>query len=462
MALLLLGGCSTANHVPEVQLPDFLKGNLLSTTEARTPTPAAPATPGTPAYVMLASPNGSNGQPIAQVHMTLPLKMEMQPVRPGPNPTQGPFGPVRDVPPSHVAAANQPALSVLNSTAKQPLALVQPTSTLPPPPPTPPEGSTPILASLQDPPPGETIDQDLNRGRPDNRPTLSDILGKTSQAPNLRLASSAPAPTHPANEPARPIGNEVVTAPQNPHGGAALSGIVEEDPPSALPRPNWPTETSVGAESSQASAGPEIRLVNSKRISLNYEVKDAGQAGPTDVELWCSKDGRNWKKKETLPQGRPPCLVDVEDEDLYGFTLLVHRGGSPGKAPQEGDRPQVWVEVDVTKPTVWLLGVEAGRGPAGRQVTIWWKAADKNISSRPITLSFAPKPEGPWLPFASQLENTGRYVWQVPRDVPPHFLVRVEAIDQAGNVGLVQTPQALGEDPEQPTAAILKVEGASR
>jgi hypothetical protein len=223
----------------------------------------------------------------------------------------------------------------------------------------------------------------------------------------------------------------VALAPQKEATGAALSGVVEDEnspaPPAApaapvvpvsklfadppAPAPAWPTETSVSAAPPQAPAGPDIHFVNSKRISLNYEVKDGGATGSTEVELWCTRDGRTWKKMETLPQGRPPCLVDVDDEDLYGFTLVVHQAGTPGKAPREGDRPQVWVEVDVTKPTVWLLGVEAGKGPEGRQAAIQWKAADKNSSSRPIT---------------------------------------------------AQTPQPLGEEPVQPTAAILKVEGTSR
>jgi hypothetical protein len=286
-------------------------------------------------------------------------------------------------------------------------------------------------------------------------------------------------PSWPVSELPRTAVHEAAPALENPAAPASLSGVVEDehpatptppltapvsklfaDPPSSLP--GSPTDATTNGAPPRAPAGPEIRQVNSKRISLDYEVKDGGTAAPTEVELWCTRDGRTWKKMETLPHSKPPCIAEVEDEDLYGFTLVVHQAGTPGNAPTQGDRPQVWVEVDVTKPTVWLLGVKAGKGPEGRQVAISWKAADKNLSSRPVTLSFAPKPEGPWLPFASQLENTGHYLWQVPRDVPAHYLVRVEAVDQAGNIGTAQTPQLVGEDPALPTAAILKVEGASK
>jgi hypothetical protein len=464
MALLLLGGCNTARNLPDVQLPDFFtQASPPAAPAPRSPVaaPSVPAgTPGSPAYVMLATPNGDNSAPVAKVHMNLPTPAEMPAAAPSP------LGPVVNSGASRMETVNQPFMSVLNSTATQP------------PPPMPPEGSTPILASIQDLPAGETIDRDLHGGRPGSRPPFGDVPSDASGAPDLRVASSAPALSSAMTDAAGPAGYEVATAFQEPVVGAALTGIVEDDTPAAPglstpppitklfadpePSPARPTVTDVRPALPQQATGPEVRLVNSKRLSLNYEIRDGSAAGPTEVELWCTHDGRNWKKKEPAPLGKPPCLVDVDDEDLYGFTLRAHRAGSAGKPPPEGDRPQVWVEVDVTKPTVWLLDVECGQGAEGRQATIMWKAGDKNLAPRPITLSYAAGPEGPWMPFASQLENTGWYLWQIPRDVPPHFLVRVKAIDQAGNVGMAQTAQALGEDPSQPTAAILKVEATQK
>src|SRR5579883_3387617 len=47
-------------------------------------------------------------------------------------------------------------------------------------------------------------------------------------------------------------------------------------------------------------AASDIRLVNSKRISLNYKVNNVGPSGVTAVELWCTRDGRTWKKLKTF------------------------------------------------------------------------------------------------------------------------------------------------------------------
>jgi hypothetical protein len=213
------------------------------------------------------------------------------------------------------------------------------------------------------------------------------------------------------------------------------------------------------AAASPAPAASDIRLVNSKRISLNYKVNNVGSSGVTAVELWCTRDGRTWKKLKSFEQAHPPCIIDVDEEDLYGFTLVVRSGVGLGKPPQEGDKPQVWVEVDTTRPVVRLMGVEAGPVAQGRSLSIRWKATDKNLGQRPITLLYTTEAAGPWKPIATQLENTGYYVWHIPNEVPHHLLVRVEAVDLVGNIGVAQTTNPLLDDLSQPTASILAVEG---
>ena len=87
-----------------------------------------------------------------------------------------------------------------------------------------------------------------------------------------------------------------------------------------------------------------------------------------------------------------------------------------------------------------------------------WTATDKNLGPQPITLSYAEYADGPWTPIAAKVENTGRYVWQVPKTAFPRFLIRVEAMDLAGNVGAAQTPEPISLDLAQPVVSILAIE----
>jgi hypothetical protein len=137
--------------------------------------------------------------------------------------------------------------------------------------------------------------------------------------------------------------------------------------------------------------------------------------------------------------------------------------GVGDKAPQFGDAPQVWVEVDRTPPVVRLLNVEVGREADAGNLTITWTATDKNFGPQPISLSFAETIEGPWHPIADKVENRGRYVWRMPppgtppAGVPFKFLVRVEATDRAGNVSSDQTKAPVAVDLAKPKAAIIDI-----
>lgn len=211
--------------------------------------------------------------------------------------------------------------------------------------------------------------------------------------------------------------------------------------------------------------GPQaakVRLFNSDLIIINYELKGVDPSGNHGVDLWFRQQGQPWQKAEAAPHQNPPFIIKVNREGLYGFTLLAcSPDGSSKPAPRAGDPPQMWMEVDMTKPVVQLLAVEAGIGPKARTWQVRWKAADKNLAPRPITVSYAPTNDGPWTPIATNVENSGRLEWQVAAGIPAHFFVRVEAVDRAGNVGVSQTPNTLPADGAQAEVAILSVEAAA-
>jgi hypothetical protein len=208
------------------------------------------------------------------------------------------------------------------------------------------------------------------------------------------------------------------------------------------------------------ASSPLVKLVNSKRINLNYEVQDKGPSGLSKVELWYTTDTRKWERwrEDTNPQA--PFTVEVNDEGVYGFTLLALSGVGLGTdPPRVGDPPQVWVEVDLTKPIVRLLGVDVGRGSDAGKLTVAWSATDKNLGRQPISLFYSDQPAGgTWKPIITNAENSGSYVWRIPSDVPYKFYVRIEAADKAGNVGAAETDKAVIVDLSQPKIVIREVE----
>lgn len=225
--------------------------------------------------------------------------------------------------------------------------------------------------------------------------------------------------------------------------------------------------TGANSENRSISGDQAMHLVNNKRISLNYEIKEMGPSRVSLVELWLTRDGRNWQKfkedtgsNQTGPQ--PPFIVEVSEEGQYGFTLVARSGVGLGeRPPQVGDPPQVWVEVDLTKPVVRVLSVDPPRSAEDRNLTISWSASDKNLSRQPITLSYAEQTDGTWTTIASNLENTGRYVWPMPANLPFRVFIRVEAADRAGNIGSAQSANPILVDLSKPKVTITNVEPRS-
>jgi hypothetical protein len=207
---------------------------------------------------------------------------------------------------------------------------------------------------------------------------------------------------------------------------------------------------------------PNRRLVNSRRIRLNYSLKEVGPSGVSSVELWFTQDGRSWLKFLTetpkAAESPEPLVFDVEREGIYGFTVVAKSGVGLGtRPPQIGDTPQIWVEVDLTKPRVELHEVLVGRGLDKGKLTLQWSATDKNLKTNPITISYAEQQSGPWNVITEHAGNTGRYVWSMPENVPYQFWVRVEAADAAGNVGEDLTRDLVKVDLSQHKVNILDV-----
>jgi len=295
---------------------------------------------------------------------------------------------------------------------------------------------------------GERTPTRVVRASPPETPRPLPPATSTEHAPAVLETKTADPPASANPVAAAPSASDV-KLPTMINGAAAMA-------------PSTPAPPAVEPPMPRPSAAA-VRMVSSKRISLNYEIKDVGPSGVSTVELWYTQDGKKWEKSDMASKPRPPFVVDLKDEGLYGFTLVARNGVGLGKRPPApGDQPQIWVEVDVTKPVVKLLDIQPGISGESQHLNICWKATDTNLGQRPITLSYAEQAAGPWLPIATNLENTGVFAWQLPPGMPPRFLVRVEAADLVGNVGIALTPEPLLLDLSQPTVSIVAVEPAGK
>ena len=205
--------------------------------------------------------------------------------------------------------------------------------------------------------------------------------------------------------------------------------------------------------------GLNPRMINTRRIELDYDVEADTPQDVRKVEVWGTKDGGNtWANYGTDDDNRSPAVVTVDDEGTYGFRIVVeNRAGQRDNPPQPGDPPDIVIGVDTTKPVARFTSTTLGTGPQSGTLSIQWEARDKSLSPRPISLLYSSQPSGPWSAIALDLENTGHYDWHPSAGGPDRAFLRLEVRDPAGNVEVVDTPEPVPLAPQRPRGHIRSV-----
>lgn len=200
-------------------------------------------------------------------------------------------------------------------------------------------------------------------------------------------------------------------------------------------------------------------LVNSTRFAIEYDVEELGKSGLSSVALYyLNPRNYTWEYYGEDEDRESPFLVEVDGEGIYGISLVAKNGAGLGsEPPAPGERPQIWIEVDLTPPETTLYPPEPGRGTMAGLLNIAWGVQDRNLASKAVSIYYAETASGPWTPIVEEIANTGRYQWKIPEEVPYKFYVRLEAKDRAGNVGRAETDRPVIVDLSRPRLKIRNV-----
>jgi hypothetical protein len=296
----------------------------------------------------------------------------------------------------------------------------------------------------------------LPEGVPAN-PALSSNESEFSAPPPIARISSGPNFPPPDDSAPGQGGSDVFGSPPMANAGHPAGNAPEFDPDAfagmgnggASPAPGPNAEVAAAPAPAPApgpaaaAGGGRTLLVASPQFALQYAVDDAGPNGPAVVELWVTQDGgRTWIRRGEDPDRISPFVVDLGGEGTFGLALVARGAsglGDPPPAP--GDPPQMWVEVDGTPPHVQLNPPQVGHGVHLGKVAITWRATDLHLGPQPVVISWRPadQPNARWQPITDRIENTGKFIWTVPPNVPPRFHIRIDVVDTVGNRGSAET-----------------------
>ena len=200
---------------------------------------------------------------------------------------------------------------------------------------------------------------------------------------------------------------------------------------------------SIVSEAMPQSANTQI--ISTKRFQLNYDINAIDPSGVGQVDLWMTRDrGQSWKLWGQDPDNVSPFPVEVNDEGIYGFRIVVRsKDGLAGRGPVRGEEADMWVQVDVTAPLTKITSVPYGRGSEAGQLVINYAASDSNLTLRPNRILWSTNPDGPWTTIEENLRNESRLLWKPGQNIPKRVFLRLESADRAGNVGVHNLEQAI-------------------
>jgi hypothetical protein len=218
----------------------------------------------------------------------------------------------------------------------------------------------------------------------------------------------------------------------------------------------YKAKRSTPADPAIAMARAPVRYSDSERFSLAYELEAVGSYGVDAIELYGSVDsGRSWSLWGKDPDRSSPFDIETKEEGVFGFRIVVvGRNGLASPRPQSGETPDIVVVIDKQKPQARITGAQYGEGDRIGSLVIQYEVEDANLMTRPIALSFSDDVQGPWTTIAAGLRNDGDYVWPADPQLPRKLYLRIDATDQAGNVGTYILDQPIDAQGLAPRARI--------
>ncbi len=202
------------------------------------------------------------------------------------------------------------------------------------------------------------------------------------------------------------------------------------------------------------------RYMNSHQFEIDYQVAGVGPSGVSVVELFVTQDnGQQWWRYGVDADLKSPMTVQVPEDGRYGFHFRIHSGvGNAEPPPQPGQKPQIDLIVDSSKPHIQLLNSFQGRGERIDTVTVQWQYADNYPAEKPISIFYSVSRLGPWEQAEGALKNVGTHSFRIPRNAPSKLYLKIVARDAAGNLAEEISEKPLLIDRARPTARVITIE----
>ena len=196
--------------------------------------------------------------------------------------------------------------------------------------------------------------------------------------------------------------------------------------------------------------GPKIAATQD--LTLTTTARDAGPAGMASLQLWHSADGgTTWNEGPVRSEEPWDNLSWTAPADgQYQLNLVAtDRAGNATVIPSSSNDAQATILIDTVSPVITLaspIGLrQAGNGDAtlrriykpADQVSVAFNVNDENIGNGAVTVQLQIEEGAPWQNLGSGLPADKAFTFAIPDANTDTARIRVQALDQAGNLGEV-------------------------
>lgn len=135
-------------------------------------------------------------------------------------------------------------------------------------------------------------------------------------------------------------------------------------------------------------------------------------------------------------ENAPDYLFTVIPDADGVVTVSIAAGVAEDAVGNPNEAARFTITYDATAPEVTVTSPNGGENWLGGSIQdITWTATDANLGETPITIEYSLNGGVNWDTIAANVANTGTYSWVVPNLSSSNCLVRVTAVDLAGNSG---------------------------
>jgi hypothetical protein len=192
--------------------------------------------------------------------------------------------------------------------------------------------------------------------------------------------------------------------------------------------------------------GPAIS--SKSEVNLDLAVADAGPAGLASARLWVSQDdGTSWTEGPFIQEPFKTVAWKATADGRFRLAVVaVDQAGNASATPKGKTDDQSVLIVDTTPPTILLssaIGIveaEKTASPrrafkAGDRVAVPFVVKDANLAPNTVAVFLQTDPNKAWQELGRNLPADAAFRFEIPALGSRNARVKVQATDQAGNVG---------------------------